>query len=76
MYQQLEELQKRDWKELSVDEKKAGELDLFFGEGAALTAVRSGEGEGGVEDAGYGHDGSAKAAEIKKARIDLVRSRT
>lgn len=28
--QQLEELQKRDWKELSVDEKKAGELDLFF----------------------------------------------
>jgi hypothetical protein len=30
VYQQLEELQKRDWKELSVDEKKAGELDLFF----------------------------------------------
>jgi cytochrome c oxidase subunit 4 len=25
VYQQLEELQKRDWKELSTDEKKAGE---------------------------------------------------
>ena len=24
VYQQLEELQKRDWKELTVDEKKAG----------------------------------------------------
>lgn len=28
VYQQLEELQKRDWKELSVDEKKAGEFDF------------------------------------------------
>lgn len=26
VYQQLEELQKKDWKELTVDEKKAGEL--------------------------------------------------
>lgn len=26
VYQQLEEIQKRDWKELSVDEKKAGQL--------------------------------------------------
>jgi cytochrome c oxidase subunit 4 len=26
VYQQLETLQKKDWKELSVDEKKAGEF--------------------------------------------------
>lgn len=25
VYQQLEEIQKRDWKELTIDEKKAGE---------------------------------------------------
>jgi hypothetical protein len=24
VYQQLEEIQKRDWKELTIDEKKAG----------------------------------------------------
>jgi cytochrome c oxidase subunit 4 len=29
VYHQLEELQKKDWKELTVDEKKAGEC-LFF----------------------------------------------
>lgn len=29
VHQQLEEIQKRDWKTLSVDEKKAGALDFF-----------------------------------------------
>jgi hypothetical protein len=29
VYQQLEELQKKDWKELTVDEKKAGEWALL-----------------------------------------------
>jgi hypothetical protein len=28
VYQQLEELQKKDWKELTVDEKKAGECGV------------------------------------------------
>lgn len=28
VHQQLEDIQKKDWKELSVDEKKAGELDF------------------------------------------------
>ena len=30
VHQQLEELQKKDWKSLSLDEKKAGELDFFY----------------------------------------------
>ena len=29
VHQQLEEIQKRDWKTLSVDEKKAGALEFF-----------------------------------------------
>ena len=29
IHQQLEEIQKKDWKTLSVDEKKAGMLDFF-----------------------------------------------
>jgi hypothetical protein len=28
VYHQLEEIQKKDWKELTIDEKKAGELEL------------------------------------------------
>jgi cytochrome c oxidase subunit 4 len=30
VHQQLEELQKRDWKTLSLDEKKAGARSIFF----------------------------------------------
>lgn len=30
VYQQLEEIQKRDWKELTIDEKKAGKLELYL----------------------------------------------
>ena len=30
VYQQLGELQKKDWKELTLDEKKAGECGVIF----------------------------------------------
>ena len=30
VHQQLEEIQKKDWKTISIDEKKAGALDFFF----------------------------------------------
>jgi len=30
VHEQLEELQKKDWKELSVDEKKAGAFFFFL----------------------------------------------
>lgn len=29
VYQQLEQLQKKNWKELTIDEKKAGELSIY-----------------------------------------------
>jgi cytochrome c oxidase subunit 4 len=30
VHEQLEEIQKKDWKELSIDEKKAGKYDRWF----------------------------------------------
>lgn len=30
VYQQLEQLQKKNWKELTIDEKKAGELFIYL----------------------------------------------
>lgn len=44
VYQQLEEIQKRDWKELTIDEKKAGELEfcLTAGTSSEIRGVRVG----------------------------------
>ena len=37
--EQLEEIQKRDWKTLSIDEKKAGAFLVSFGLGVGLLIV-------------------------------------
>jgi hypothetical protein len=54
VYQQLEELQKKDWKELTVDEKKAGECGVWCA-GRKLVRVRVGL-ERGVK-LGFGRTG-------------------
>jgi hypothetical protein len=44
VYQQLEEIQKRDWKELTIDEKKAGKLGfcLIVGTSSEIRGVGRG----------------------------------
>jgi hypothetical protein len=76
VYQQLEEIQKRDWKELTIDEKKAGEWGLVnLGPGLGLCVMRHDAVELEVDRAGPGVRVGATSSWVKLHTLGLARNR-